>query len=59
MNKKFLGKIDFATILVLVIIVFLGFNLIRASLSIQELRAENLELLEYIDRYSADADENF
>jgi len=46
-------------IILIAIIIFLTFNLVRATNQISELQLENQDLLETLDRYYPNAEENY
>ena len=51
-------KADKSFLILVCFILFLSFNLVRAINTINELKIENYELLEQIDRYYPNCEEN-
>ena len=52
-------KEEKATIFLVVMIIFLTLNLVRATATINELKIENNDLWEQIDRYIPNEEENY
>lgn len=61
MKKKILNfwKEEKTFLILVCFILFLSFNLVRAINTINELKIENYELLEQIDRYIPNEEENY